>query len=516
MPRADALSRTPPRWEVIPSEEITGTTRHPSTVGSDLLPEKALRTAHWKNDWRRVRQAVHELRVLPPVDLIKAGDEYFIVDGHKRVAAAQQVGGAVDAIVVELHLHADHASATASTDDRPPPKPMPATAIPLRRLAVATGLASVGLAAGGTGGALLATELAGSQAVAGLPFGLVVTGAAVGAIALSSLTGHIGRARALAAGYLLGVAGAGVVVAGAMAGSMVLVLVGSVLLGPANAAVFLGRYAAAELVAEARRARAMGVILFATAIGAVLAPNLLAPAGALAGALRLSEASGLHLVAIVAFGVGAVILAREPTAVGGPATHSAMVSWQLPPGRRWMALGTLGAANLAMVGIMAVAPVHHAALGHDYAFIGLAISLHVAAMFGPAPLTGWLCDRWRSNLVAVAGGGLLLLAGAWGAIADQEQPLPAAGSLLLLGLGWNLAVVAGSAMLTSHLRSAQRRRAEASGEVAMGLGAGLGASAAGVLAALAGWPLMALAAGGVGALAIIGFGSAVVSREQPA
>ena len=42
--------------------------------------------------------------MLPPVDLIKAGGRYFVVDGHKRVAAARRIGAMLDANVVELRL----------------------------------------------------------------------------------------------------------------------------------------------------------------------------------------------------------------------------------------------------------------------------------------------------------------------------------------------------------------------------------------------------------------------------
>lgn len=370
---------------------------------------------------------------------------------------------------------------------------------------MATGLASVGLAAGGTGGALLATGIAGTGAVAGLPFGLVVVGSAAGAVLLSWLTVRIGRPRALAIGYLIGVVGGGVVLAGDLAASLGLVLLGSLLLGPANASVFLGRYAGAELVAEGIRGRAMGVLLFATAVGAIIAPNLLGPAGIVALWLGLAEASGLYLIAVAVFGIGAVLLSRVRPMVDTLDRDplDVPISATMARERRLMALLVLGLANLAMVGIMAVAPVHYHAIGHDYAFIGLAISLHVAGMFGPSPLTGWLCDRYAPARVAAAGGALLLLAGIWGAIIDQVQAMPAAGFLLVLGLGWNLAVVAGSAMLTADTAPRLRPRAEASGEVVMGLGAGLGASIAGVVAAIAGWPVIALAAGSVGALVAV-------------
>jgi hypothetical protein len=104
VPHADALPRSMPRVEFVPAETIAGTVRYPSNTMLDFLPVRPLRTAHWKDDWRRILDAQDNMVALPPVDLLKVGSRYFIVDGHKRVAAARRVGAAVDAIVVELRL----------------------------------------------------------------------------------------------------------------------------------------------------------------------------------------------------------------------------------------------------------------------------------------------------------------------------------------------------------------------------------------------------------------------------
>ena len=53
------------------------------------------------------------------------------------------------------------------------------------------------------------------------------------------------------------------------------------------------------------------------------------------------------------------------------------------------ALLVLGGTNLVMVAIMAVAPVRLLAHGHDLGFVGLAVSVHVLAMFAPRRRGGW-------------------------------------------------------------------------------------------------------------------------------
>lgn len=92
--------------KTVPLEKIRGTAvAGPTQRGGDFLPLRGLRGANWEGRWQRIRRAVDRLEPLPPVDLMKYGDEYWVVDGHNRVAAAKysdQV--AIDANIVELRL----------------------------------------------------------------------------------------------------------------------------------------------------------------------------------------------------------------------------------------------------------------------------------------------------------------------------------------------------------------------------------------------------------------------------
>lgn len=71
--------------------------------GGDFLPLKASRTANWASRWQRLRKAQDRLAFLPPIDVFKYRDRYWVVDGHNRVALALYGGQmAIDANVVEL------------------------------------------------------------------------------------------------------------------------------------------------------------------------------------------------------------------------------------------------------------------------------------------------------------------------------------------------------------------------------------------------------------------------------
>lgn len=90
----------------VPLDQIVGTAvAGPAQRGGDFLPLPAFRSANWQGRWARVRRAVENLTILPPVDLVKYGDDYWVEDGHNRVAAALYAGQVeIDAIVRELRM----------------------------------------------------------------------------------------------------------------------------------------------------------------------------------------------------------------------------------------------------------------------------------------------------------------------------------------------------------------------------------------------------------------------------
>jgi MFS family permease len=375
----------------------------------------------------------------------------------------------------------------------------------LARLAAATAVGSLGLAAGGTAGALLAEDITGSEAAAGIPLGVLVAGSAAGALLISRQTSRSGRAAGLILGYFLGAAGAVTVVAGAIASNFPLVLVGSGALGAANAAVFLTRYAAADVGGESTRGRALGTVFVAASVGAIASPNLLGPSGEAADAIGLPDLAGLYLVAIPAFVVAAFLLRSLPHSPAPPvddpdALGTSRTIGSLPGARG--ALVVLGAVNFVMVSVMAIAPVHLKDEGHDLGFVGLVVGIHVFGMFAPSPLSGWLADRAGSTTVVAVGGLFFIAAGLAGALVDASGHVGVTIVLTLLGLGWNAGVVGGSTMLANSVPAAQRPRAEGFGEIAMGGAAAVGAVFAGVVVAFGGFPVLALAGATAGALLV--------------
>jgi hypothetical protein len=102
-------ARTAPRRAIgvrtVPIDRIVGTLRHPSQNTADFRPLRRLRGRNWDARWQRITRAVDRLETLPPVELVQVGDDYYVVDGHNRVAAARQAGAVeIDADVTQLVL----------------------------------------------------------------------------------------------------------------------------------------------------------------------------------------------------------------------------------------------------------------------------------------------------------------------------------------------------------------------------------------------------------------------------
>jgi hypothetical protein len=70
----------------IPVEAIIGSVGRYNDFTRDFLP----RLDSDQNRWANVKVAVHDLSGVPPVELYKVGDIYFVHDGHHRISVARQ------------------------------------------------------------------------------------------------------------------------------------------------------------------------------------------------------------------------------------------------------------------------------------------------------------------------------------------------------------------------------------------------------------------------------------------
>ena len=158
--------------------------------------------------------------------------------------------------------------------------------------------------------------------------------------------------------------------------------------------------------------------------------------------------------------------------------------------------------QLVMVAIMTMTPIHMQAHGHDVGATGLVIAIHVGAMYLPSPLSGWLVDRVGARVVAGLAGATLLASGLVAALSPVRSLVGLAAALALLGLGWSLGLVSGTAMLADELPLSTRARTQGSVDLTIAIaGAGAG-MASGFVVASTSYATLSVA-GGVLALLLV-------------
>ena len=392
-------------------------------------------------------------------------------------------------------------------------------------LVVAQILSGAGLAAGVTVGSLLAQDMLDSTSLAGLPRALGTAGSVLGAVVVGRLSQAHGRRPGLAAGYLAGAVGSAGVIAAAVAEQPLLLFLALFVYGVGMATTLQARYAGADLAAPTRRARAVSTVLVATTLGAVAGPNLAAPTGDPARALGVPHLAGPFLLAGAAYAMAALVLlgwlrpdplllarslegGRHEVADGQPGTRS---SPRAPRSDLLVGALIMSLTQLVMVAIMTMTPVHMHDHGHRTAATGLVIAVHLGAMYLPSPLTGWLVDRYNRPAIATAAGLTLLAAGIVAAIAPDDSVAHLAVALALLGLGWNLGLVTGTALITDAAPPATRARTQGLVDVVIAVAGAGGGMASGLVVASAGFPVLALG-GGLVALAVVPMAVAAARR----
>ncbi|MGW5738435.1 MULTISPECIES: MFS transporter [Streptomyces] len=388
-------------------------------------------------------------------------------------------------------------------------------------LVLSQALGGAGMAAGITVGALLAEDLLGSTGLAGLPTALFTAGAALGAALIGRISQRLGRRPGLALGHGIAALGSAGVVAAAAGQWAGLLLVSLFVYGAGTATGLLARYAGADLAPPARRGRATGTVLLATTLGAVAGPNLVGPTGELAHAWGIPRLAGPFVLAAVAYTAAALVLlvwlrpdplflarVQQPYEALDKPTPEAVAASTTPRAPERFSPGVVtGAtvmitAQLVMIAVMTMTPLHMTGHGHSTQAAGFVIALHVGAMFLPSPLSGMLADRTGPLPVAAASGAVLLGAGALAGLAPPGGVPLLACALVLLGVGWNLALVSGTALLTDAAPAESRASVQGLADVGMSLAGATGGMASGLVVAGGGYPLLAVAAGAL-ALAVI-------------
>ncbi len=377
-------------------------------------------------------------------------------------------------------------------------------------LFLAQSLGSAGFITAATINSIVGANLGKSPAWAGVPSAVYLTGGALAAFGWGYAMDRIGRRGGLALGLAIGVIGAFLAASAVVSSLFAVLLVGLILMGVANAALQLSRFAAAEVHLPAQRGAAISNVVIGGTVGAVLGPLMVGPTGQFAIRYGFDELAGPYGISLVLFALASALvfiwlrpdprdlgkkIAREfpSTAAHAGATRSIPEILREPAAIAAVAAMVFG--QMIMVMLMVITALHMKNHEHHLTDISFVISSHTFGMYAFSIFSGRLADRWGRAPVILTGAGTLILACLSATLSPDVLPLAVA--LFLLGLGWNFCYVGGSSLLSDQLSPDERARTQGFNDLLIGLVSATGSLGSGIVFASAGYNLMGL----VGAMA---------------
>lgn len=291
---------------------------------------------------------------------------------------------------------------------------------------------------------LVGATLAPTPTLVTLPLSLIV---AVGTVC-SFIAGHavarFGYRPVMTVGAFAAVSG-GVVSAMAVAShSFTLFCFGTALTGGYRAVGGFLRFVASDYAPPASRERALALVMYGGIIAAALGPF-----AAIAASTAAEQPFVGSCLLIAALGIVALILASTmpPATRGGRKLNepSIRVRDRVGNPQFQQALVVLTGSGLVMTLIMAAGPLANEHAGHSTAMGATMIQWHLVGMFAPSALSAVFLKRFGTFKTIVAGGLIMASGSAFGMISNSGWAM--AVTLTLVGVGWNVLFVAGSALL---------------------------------------------------------------------
>ncbi|MCY7978964.1 MFS transporter [Bacillus inaquosorum] len=354
-----------------------------------------------------------------------------------------------------------------------------------------------GLAAGVTVGALIAQQMLGTDAFAGLPSALFTLGSAGSALFVGRLSQRYGRRTGLSAGFVIGGLGAIGVIIAAIINSIFLLFTSLLIYGAGTATNLQARYAGTDLANNKQRATAVSITMVFTTFGAVAGPSLVNVMGNFALSIGVPSLAGPFILAAAAYILAGVVLfimlrpdplviARTIEATNQePSDKGHLETTEHTENKRGIIVGAaiMVLTQIVMVAIMTMTPVHMSHHGHGLGAVGLVIGFHIGAMYLPSLVTGVLVDKLGRTAMAIASGTTLLLAGLMAAFAPGDSMVLLVIALSLLGLGWNFGLISGTALIVDSTETATRAKTQGTVDVLIALSGAAGGALSGMIVA---------------------------------
>lgn len=291
---------------------------------------------------------------------------------------------------------------------------------------------------------LVGMSLAPIPALMTLPLSLIV----VVGTACSFLAGHaasrFGYRPVMIVGALTAIIG-GVLSAIAVAShSFALFCVGAALTGGYRAVGGFLRFVASEYAPPTKREHALALVMYGGIIAAALGPFAAIAASQVGGQPYVGSCLLIALLGVLAL----ILAASMPPATGGGVEHkqpAIQIRDRVANPQFQQAVLVLAGSGLVMTLLMAAGPLANNHAGHGSAMGATMIQWHLIGMFAPSALSALFLKRIGMLMTNVAGCFIMASACVIGMISSTGWAMTA--TMMLVGVGWNVLFVAGSALL---------------------------------------------------------------------
>ena len=335
-------------------------------------------------------------------------------------------------------------------------------------------------------GGLIGKQLASESSLATLPLAAMVFGTALAVYPAASMASKYGRKLVFLGAMVIGLIASFIAVFSLQIESFSGFVIAAILIGVVLACIQQFRFAAMESVAAELMPVAASRLLLAGIIAAYLGPELVTIGQSLhdqtfTGAFYLLGLCFVIAFLLILIGYKNIRISQE----AGQEAQRSLAEILSNPGIL-LAMGSAAVGFAVMSFIMTATPISMHELNHySLEETKWVIQSHIMAMFIPSLFSGWLVKKlgfitmmWAGLIIYL----LCLIIAYW----DQAL-IHYWSALVLLGLGWNLLFVSGTALLPQMYQANEAHRVQGLNDLMVFSAQAIASLGSGVLLLLLGW-----------------------------
>ena len=338
---------------------------------------------------------------------------------------------------------------------------------------------------------IIGSQISPIKSLATLPMSISVVGIALGAVIAAKVMSLIGRKYGFILSsinnFLISILAAYSI----MDQNFILFCFSNFFLGVGMAFTHQYRFAAAESVEKSMSSKAISIILFGGIISAFLGPSLANYSKDLVSE-NLYVGSYLALAILTFVPVILFLFYSNNTKVDTNLEYSGRSYLELFLQPRFLQAITASAFGYAiMTFLMTATPISmHVMENMSLSKTSVVIQFHVAAMFLPSLLTGYLIKKFgHSNIIYV---GVLLYSITLLASIFEQNFYNYMFALIFLGLGWNFLFISGTSLLVLTYEEQEKFKAQGLNDFVVYSVHAIGSLSAGIFITLTNWKIMNL------------------------